>query len=123
MAKAKAIKKMKEAKHTVNLASDKPLRGKAARNDFLTDLATQSGLPLNDVKKFLDALRITVSRHLRESKTSRIPNIVALRMKVLPIRGEQTQTIFGKERIVKARTVEAKRILVSALKPLKDSVL
>jgi len=104
------------------LASETPLRGKAARADFLQDLATASSLPLNDVKKCLDGLRLTVGRNLREHKTCRIPNMLSLRVKVYPIRGEQTQIIFGKEKVVKARPVEIKRIMISPLKPLKDDM-
>ena len=114
-----ALKKSKTK--DVNLAKDGPLRGKAARNDFLTDVATVSSLPLGDVKKCLDGLRITLSRQLRENKKCRIPNIATLTLKVYPGREESTQTIFGKEKVVKARD-EFKRIIIAPLKELKDGV-
>ena len=116
--KSKAKKAVKDA----NLLSQAPLRGKSARCDFLTDVATTSTLPLQDVKKVLDALRITVSRNLREHKHSRIPNMMSLKLKIYPAREEHTRIIFGKEKIVKARRTELKKIVVSMLKPLKESV-
>ena len=112
-------KPMKDAK---KLLSDKPLRGKSARCDFLTDVATTSTLPLQDVKKVLDGMLITVSRNLREHKHCRIPNMMSLRLKIHPAREESTQTIFGKEKIVKARA-EVKKISIVALKELKDGVM
>ena len=97
------------------------MRGKASRKDFLTDVATASSIPVGDVKKCFDGLRMTLSRQLRENKKSRIPNIAALSLKICPPRGESTQTIFGKEKVVKARG-ELKRITIAPLKELKDEV-
>ena len=115
--KSKA-KVMKDA----NLLSEAPVRGKTARADFLTDIATASTLPLQDVKKCLDALRVTISRNLRENKKCRIPNMLSLRLRIYPAREESTKIVFGKEKTVKARPTELKKITASALKPLKDSV-
>ena len=111
----------KKSKDNINLAKEEPLRGKAARNDFLSDLATASSLPVGDVKKCLDGLRITLSRQLRENKKCRIPNIATLTLKIIPAREESKQTIFGKEKTIKARG-EVKKIVIAPLKVLKDGV-
>ena len=103
------------------MAKEEPLRGKASRKDFITDVATAGSLPIESVKKCLDGLRITLSRQLRENKKARIPNIATLSLKVLPARKEGTQTIFGKEKVVKARG-ELKRITIAPLKELKAEV-
>ena len=114
---------LKKAKtKDINLAKEQPLRGKAARNDFLTDVATASNEPLRVVKKCLDGLRITVSRNLRDTHKCRIPNMISLKLKVHPACEAQTKMIFGKEKMVKARLVAVKRIVISPLKELKNSV-
>jgi len=112
----------KKAMKDTNLLSRQPLRGTSARCDFLTNVATASSLPLQDVKKVLDGLRVTVSRNLREHKRCVIPNMMSLRLKIYPARPEHKQIVFGKEKTVKARHTEMKKILVSTLKPLKELV-
>jgi len=116
MAPKKAMKK------DTHLLSQQPLRGQSARCNFLTDVATTSTLPLQDVKKVLDGLRITVARNLREHKRCVIPNMMSLRLKIYPARAEYKQIVFGKEKTVKARHAEMKKIMVSTLNPLKESV-
>ena len=115
-------KKAKAVKTEVDLVSKSPLRGKASRTDFLTDVATQSIVPLDQVKKVLDGLRVTVARNLREKGSSRIPNMMSLKLKIYPARKEQIQVVFGKEKLVKERPTELRKIMMSALKPLKDAV-
>ena len=112
-----APKKVK-AKDNVNLTKNAPPRSKAATNEFIVNVATASGLPLGEVKKCIDGLRITVSRHLREHKRCRIPTIASLKLKVNPAREESTKTIFGVEKTVKARP-EARKIIIAPLKELK----
>ena len=123
--KAKAAKtavltapKKVQAKDNVNLAKNAPPRGKAATNDFITNVATSSGLTLGEVRKCIDGLRTTVSRQLQEHKKCRIPTIASLKLKVNPAREESTKTIFGVEKTVKARP-EAKKIIIAPLKELK----
>ena len=118
------VAKQKETqtkKVKVNLAADGPLRGKAARNEIITDIATSSGVQLNDVKKVLDGIRIATCRHLRENGQCRIPNLMSMKLKIYPARDERKQIICGAEKTVKARA-EKKRIIASPLKPLKDGV-
>ena len=114
-----ALKKTKT--QDINLAKEEPLRGKAARNDFLIDVSTASGVPIGDVKKCLDGLRKTIARQLRETNKCRVPTIASLKLKLTPAREESTQTIFGKEKIVKARPA-TKRIVVAPLKELKAAI-
>ena len=115
---AKTAPKKVQAKDNVNLAKDAPPRGKAATNDFITNVATSSGLQLGEVKKCIDGLRITVSRQLREHKKCRIPTIASLKLKLTPARKESTRTIFGVEKTLRARP-EAQKIIVAPLKELK----
>ena len=121
-AKKSEPKKAMKAKKDINLVKEGPLRGKASRIDFLTDVATQSTLSLADVKKCLDGLRITVSRNLRENQKCRIPNLVSLKLKIYPARAATKQMIFGKEKLVKARPKDVQKIIASPMKELKDSV-
>jgi len=111
----------KSSKENINLSREEPSKVKSSRKDFLTDVATASSLPIDVVKKCLDGLRVALARQLRENKRSRIPNIATLTLKILPPRKEGTQTIFGKEKVVKARG-ESKRITMAPLKELKDEV-
>ena len=112
----------KKSKSSANLAEDAPLRGKAARNDFLVNVATTSGVSLGDVKKTLDGLRTVIGRNLKETGSCRVPTIMALKMKTTPAREEGTAIIFGKEKKVKARA-ETKRVTMTPLKELKGAVL
>ena len=114
---------IKKAKTNINLAKEEPLRGKAARNDFLTDVATSAGLTLNDCKKFVDGLRTTVARNLRGNNKCRIPTMVTFNLKVLKAREAGPQMIFGKEKMVKARLKDVRTIKISPLKDLRDQVL
>ena len=113
----------KKSKSDINLATkDMPLRGKAARNEFIVNVATTSGVALEAVKKTIDGLRTVITRNLKEHERSHVPTIMALKMKTTPAREEGTSVIFGKEKKVKARP-ETKRVTIVPLKELKGAVL
>ena len=112
----------KKSKSNINLAKDAPLRGKAARNEFLTDVAAASGVSLGDVKKTIDGLRTVLGRNLKENGRSHVPTIMTLRIKTTPAREEGTAIIYGVEKKVKARG-ETKRITIASLKELKGLAL
>ena len=112
----------KNSKSDINLAKDTALRGKAATNDFLVNVATASGVALGDIKKTIDGIRTVIFRQLRENGKSRVPTIMTLKFKSTPAREEGTQIIFGVEKKIKARP-ETKRIVMAPLKELKDGAL
>ena len=98
------------------------MRGKAARNDFLVNVATTSGVSLGDVKKTLDGLRTLIGRNLKENGRSHVPTIMTLRIKTTAAREEGTAIIYGVEKKVKARG-ETKRVTIAPLKELKGVAL
>ncbi len=106
-----------------NLVDSALGRGKPARIDFPQDVAAASGLDVAVVHKVLDAPHIVVGRHIREKNYCRIPNMVQLRLQILPARAACTKLAFGKEIQVKARGQAIKKVFVSALKPLKEAVV
>jgi hypothetical protein len=94
----------------------------AARVNFLQDVAAASGVDVVVVQKTLDALHVVVGRQIREKTCCRIPNMVQLRLKIVPAREACTRSAFGKEVEMKARGA-IKKVLVSVLKPLKQAIV
>ena len=93
---------------------------KAAR-DFVQDVATASACERDVAQKAIDALIVVVGRQVREKQYCRIPNMMQIRLKILPARRAQTRKAFGKEGQVAARAA-LKKVHVSPLKPLKQAV-
>ncbi len=99
------------------------LRGaKPRRADFLQDVAAASGLEVAVVQATLDALQVVVGRQVREKTYCRIPNMVQMRLKIVPAREACTRLAFGREVQVKAQKAIPK-VVVCALKPLKKAVV
>lgn len=122
-AAAQKTKPPVKKKRSGNLVPDSaPLRGRAARLAFILDVAAQGKISVCDVRKVLDGLRVAVARHLRESSTTRIPQLVQLRVKTLPARDTVTKMINGKERVWKARQYATKKVVGSALKALQEVI-
>ena len=120
MGKAKAKKKKQDKRDCVKLTVD--LKGKMPKLDYFTDVSAISKLPLADVRKIQEGLFLTVKRRLREKKKCRIPNIVQLRMRELPVRAAFTKKSFGKEIQVKAREKPVRKVTVYVLSHLKKAV-
>ena len=89
--------------------------------DFLQDVASASGCERDVAQKAIDALIVVVGRQVREKQYCRIPNMMQIRLKILPARQAQTRRAFGKEVQVSARAA-LKKVHVSPLKPLKQAV-
>ena len=107
----------------LSLFREKPLRGRAARLDFLLDLANAAKITIEDARSALDGMRAVVCRNLRGPKSSsRIPRLVRLRVQILPVRDSFTKIIKGKTCVWKARQHATKKIVGSPLKPLSDAM-
>ena len=92
---------------------------KAAR-DFMQDVASASGCERSVAQKAIVALIVVVGRQVREKQYCRIPNMMQIRLKILPARQAQTRKAFGKEVQVSARAA-VKKVHISPLKPLKQA--
>ena len=121
-----AKKRKKPVSPPVPIPEKKPvgsaLRAKPRRADFLQDVAAASGLEVAVVQTTLDAIQVVVGRQIREKTYSRIPNMVQMRLKIVPAREACTRLAFGKEVQVKPRE-QMKKVLVSALKPLNEALV
>ena len=108
----------------LSLFREKPLRGRAARLDFLLDLASAAKITIEQARSVLEGVRIVVARNLRcgPQPSSRIPLLVSLRLQTLPAREEFTKTIKGKACVWKKRP-QMKKIVATPLKPLTDAMV
>ena len=86
--------------------------------EFLTHVSAVSQLPANDVRKVLEGLRKVLLLQLRDKKSSRVPNIVVLRMKTLKARAATKKVLFGVEKEIKERP-ETKRVVCNVLKSFR----
>ena len=129
-AQSQATKKKRKGKKTV--APERPpeqqpanlaRRTKPPRADFLNEVAAASGLDRPVVETALAGLHTVVARQIREQKFCRIPNMLQLRLKIVPPQAAYTRMAFGREIQVKARDRTIKKVAVSALKPLKTAAV
>ena len=97
-----------------------PNPDRATRDNFPKEVAAACALDVAVVQKALEGLNIVVCRRMREKTYCRIPNMMLLRLKIIPARGACTRVAFGKEVQVKPRE-QMKKVRVSVLKPLKDA--
>jgi ATP-dependent Lon protease len=113
--KQKSAKKQTATKPEKKADKEEPSRLKRLSLEFLTDISAVCQLPSNDVRKVLEGLRKVLLRQLRDKKTARVPNIVALKMKTLKARPATKKVLFGVEKEIKARP-ETKKVVSSVLK-------
>lgn len=113
-------KKKKKAPSPGNNLARKERR---PRVDFLYNVVAASGLERSVCQKALDALHIVVARQMREKAHCRVPNLMHLRLKILPPQAACTRLAFGRLVQIKAREQCIKKVQVSALKPLTRDAL
>ena len=114
----------------VNKPAAKPAEKRAARVvkedtklkrfniDFLAEISMLCQLPTGDVRKVMEALRKVLLKEVREKKSTRVPNIVLLRIKTLKARPATTKALFGVEREVPAK-LESTKVVCTVLQNLK----
>ena len=69
----------------------------------------------------MDGLRKVMKRQLKDKKSTRIPNLLTVRVKDIPARGPTTKSIFGVETKLKARPAK-KKMLCTALKTFQEEL-
>ena len=121
-----APKKNGKKKKESSSVSSESLREEARRPpraDFVNDVAACSGIDRAEVQKTLEAIHKVVVRQLLEDKSSRLPTLLRLRLKILPERAAFTRMAFGKEVQVRGREKPLKKVLLGAMRPLNEAAL
>lgn len=119
---AKKKTKPGQAKRNIDLLRAGPLRGVAARLEFIMDVANAAKKPVCDVRKFLDGMRIALGRNLAENKYTNIPGIMNLRIGTLRERKAEMRLIKGKMWLTKA-IPERRKVFGGPVKRLSDALV
>ena len=94
--------------------------GKRFSSEFLLELAAASTDTVADCRKVLEGLDTVLVKQSKEKKMARIPNVLAIRIKVLKARAAAKKNLFGVERETKAKP-ERKKLVCTPIKSSSDS--
>ena len=94
---------------------------KRINTDWLADIALLCKLPVDDVRRVVNAMRSNLLASVKTKGSARIPNVCVLRLKTVKARPLQRRVMFGVEKIIPARA-ESKKVTSSVLKTFRDQV-
>ena len=94
---------------------------KRINTDWLADIALLCKLPIDDVRRVVNAMRSNLLASMKAEGSARIPNVVVLRLKTVKARPLQKRVMFGVEKEIPARS-ESKKVTSSVLKTFRDQV-
>lgn len=112
------------AQPRANIPDNKELLPKYRKgpHDLYSAIAQETNIKMINVERVLEGLIKVGAKLLKKGQVLRVPHMVRIKIKTVPARAQLTKTIFGKEKILRAKPATEK-LLSSTMKQFKKQAM